>query len=70
MYVGLVAGGTGTNVAGYLFLGREYLFSIVRKDLFRTSGGDRWRLIVDNLRKLGITGLMAGSAVVGTLPAP
>jgi hypothetical protein len=34
MYVGLVAGRTGTNVAGYLFLGRQYLFPIVRKDPF------------------------------------
>ena len=70
MYVDLVAGGTGTNVAGYLFLERQYLFPLPGKTLFRTSGSDRWRLIVDNLRKLGITGLIAGRAVVGTLPAP
>jgi hypothetical protein len=34
MYVGLVARGTGTNVAGYLFLGRKHVVSIVRKDPF------------------------------------
>jgi hypothetical protein len=70
MYVGLVARGRGTNVAGYLFLGRKYLVCIVRRDPFRTPENYRWRSVVDNLCKLGITGLMSGRAVVGTLPAP